>query len=71
MRSRSVLSRNLKARRAELGISQEELAYRAGVDRSYVTGVEGRKYSVGLDKLDQFAVALGLPPEALISDHRS
>ncbi|MGN6467939.1 MAG: helix-turn-helix domain-containing protein [Rhizobiaceae bacterium] len=36
----TVLARNLRLARARVGISQEELANRAGIDRTYVSGIE-------------------------------
>lgn len=34
------LGRNLRLARAKLGVSQEELADLAGIDRTYVSGIE-------------------------------
>ena len=38
----------LRARRKALGISQEELAAKAGLDRSYVGGVERGEHNLSL-----------------------
>lgn len=37
---RATLARNLRLARARVGISQEELAAKAGIDRTYVSGIE-------------------------------
>lgn len=37
---RAILARNLRLARARVGVSQEELAARAGIDRTYVSGIE-------------------------------
>lgn len=37
---RAILARNLRLARARVGVSQEELASRAEVDRTYVSGIE-------------------------------
>jgi transcriptional regulator with XRE-family HTH domain len=37
---RKVLAANVRYYRAGIGLSQEELARRAGLDRSYVSGIE-------------------------------
>lgn len=37
---RTILARNLRLARARAGVSQEELADRAGIDRTYVSGIE-------------------------------
>lgn len=42
-------------------LSQERLAYDAGVDRSYVGGVERREENPTVDILDRLAAALGVP----------
>lgn len=34
------LARNLRLARAKIGVSQEELADLAGIDRTYVSGIE-------------------------------
>ncbi|WP_433952650.1 helix-turn-helix domain-containing protein, partial [Brevundimonas diminuta] len=36
----ALLGRNIRRRRHALGISQEELAFRAEMKRSYVSGIE-------------------------------
>ena len=68
MESRENLARNLRALRTSSGLSQEALAELAGVDRTYVSGVECRRYSVGLDRLDRLAKALSTSGSALISE---
>lgn len=37
---RKVVGKNVKKYREELGVSQEELAFRAGLHRTYISGVE-------------------------------
>lgn len=37
---KSLVGKRVKELRNRLGISQEELAYRAGLDRTYITSVE-------------------------------
>jgi transcriptional regulator with XRE-family HTH domain len=48
----------IRARRAELGLSQEALADRAGLQRAYIGQVEIGMRSVGLDNLARLAKAL-------------
>ena len=60
MESRRILAQNLKARRTELGLSQEELAARAEIDRTYVSALEREKFAASVDVLDQLAGALGV-----------
>lgn len=66
MSSRENLARNLRALRAARGLSQEALADAAGIDRTYVSALERRKYSISIDRLDQLASPLGVEPHVLI-----
>ena len=58
MEIREVLARNLRLLRKTRGLSQEELASRAGVDRTYVSSLERGIYAAGIDVLDRLARAL-------------
>jgi len=60
----------LRARREELGISQEELAERAGVDRSYISILERGLKSPTLETLEKICSALGTLPEQVIQQAR-
>lgn len=68
MRSRNALARNLKLLRKKLGLNQEQLAHLAGVDRGSISGLEGRKTSIGIDKLDKLADALQVTASDLIAE---
>jgi DNA-binding XRE family transcriptional regulator len=70
MALRSVLARNLRRFRLERGLSQEALADRAGVDRTYISALERQRYSASIDMLESLGRALDLPPEVLISSSR-
>ena len=50
----------IKSKRSELGISQEELADRAGLHRTYVSDVERGTRNVSLISIEKLAQALGL-----------
>lgn len=43
------------------GISQERLAFDAGVDRAYVGGIERLAENPTVDVLDRLAASLGVP----------
>jgi transcriptional regulator with XRE-family HTH domain len=53
-------------RRKELGVSQENLAYHAGIDRSYMSRIERGIVRVTLEKTYQIAIALDCEPAALL-----
>ncbi|HMR22839.1 MAG TPA: helix-turn-helix transcriptional regulator [Micropruina sp.] len=48
----------LRALRTDHGWSQEELAHRAGLDRTYVSGVERGVRNPTLDVITKFAITL-------------
>ena len=54
----TILGTNIRKLRAERELSQEELAHRAGIDRSYLSEVENGHKSVGVLVLDDIAAAL-------------
>ena len=59
--------RAIRQLRVEQGISQEELAYRAGIDRSYMGGVERGERNASLKNILRVAAALEIPPTTLFA----
>lgn len=55
----------IKVRREKLGFSQEELAERAGLHRTYIGGIEQGRRNLSLLNIMKIARALNLPPEEL------
>jgi transcriptional regulator with XRE-family HTH domain len=55
----------LRTLRRERGWAQDELAHQAGLDRSYVGGVERGDRNVSLDNIQKLANALGVPVREL------
>ncbi|HUT36147.1 MAG TPA: helix-turn-helix transcriptional regulator [Planctomycetota bacterium] len=51
----------LRALRRHQGISQEELAARAGLDRTYVSGIERGVRNVSLRNIARLSKALAVP----------
>jgi transcriptional regulator with XRE-family HTH domain len=66
MEIREVLAKNLRQRRNDAGMSQEELAHRAGIDRTYVSALERCKFAASIEVLDQLATALGIEAADLL-----
>jgi transcriptional regulator with XRE-family HTH domain len=56
----------LREIRQEKGLSQEALADRAGLHRTYISQVERGLKSPSLRSLEQIAQALGVPASALL-----
>jgi two-component system, response regulator len=55
----------VKRRRTHLGISQEELAERASLHRTYISDVEAGKRNPSLASIQRLATALGTPISAV------
>jgi transcriptional regulator with XRE-family HTH domain len=58
MEIREIFGRNLRRRRLAQGLSQEELAHRASMDRTYVSSLERSVYAATVDVIDRLARAL-------------
>jgi transcriptional regulator with XRE-family HTH domain len=67
MEIRDILAHNLKRLRAERGMSQEELADRADIDRTYISSLERSVYAAGIDVVDRLARALGVTAADLLT----
>ncbi|WP_199089798.1 helix-turn-helix transcriptional regulator [Bosea sp. ASV33] len=66
MEIREVLALNLRRLRQARGLSQEELAHRAGIDRTYVSSLERSVYAAGIDVVDRIARVLGVEAADLL-----
>lgn len=66
MRLRSVVARNLRLLRQAAGMSQEQLADLAGLDRNYVGKLEREENAPTVDTLEAIALALQVDAERLI-----
>jgi transcriptional regulator with XRE-family HTH domain len=66
MEIREVLARNLRKLRQARGLSQEELAHRAEIDRTYISALERSVYGAGIDVVDRLARALGVEAADLL-----
>ena len=62
------LGARVRARRLVLGLSQEELAERAGLHRNYVGGIEQGRRNVAAFNLVRLAVALEVDPGDLLTN---
>jgi transcriptional regulator with XRE-family HTH domain len=67
MDGRARVAWNLRRIRVERGFSQESLAVDAGVDRTYVGGIERQEFNPTIDLLDRLAVALSVDLSDLIA----
>jgi transcriptional regulator with XRE-family HTH domain len=58
MSLRKRVSRNIIKHRTRIGMSQENLAKRAGVSRAYIGHIEKERHSTSIDTLEKIATAL-------------
>ena len=68
---REILSKfgnKVRERRLKLGLSQEELASRAGVHRTYIGMIEKAEKNITLENIEKVAKALGLKLSDFFSD---
>ncbi|WP_028336838.1 MULTISPECIES: helix-turn-helix domain-containing protein [Bradyrhizobium] len=66
MNIREVLALNLRKLRQAKGLSQEELAHRADVDRTYISALERSVYAASIDVVDNLAQVLGVEAADLL-----
>lgn len=62
----SVFATRMREERHRLEISQEELAHRAGLDRTYISGCERRLRNPSLVSVERIANALNVPAGDLL-----
>lgn len=67
---RSEFGQRVKELRARSGMSQELLAYRAGLDRTYISGVERGERNVSLVNIEKIVAALQISMEYMFSGER-
>jgi transcriptional regulator with XRE-family HTH domain len=66
MSIRDVLAKNVRKYRQAAGLSQEELAHRAEIDRTYISSIERSVYAATIDVVDRLARALGVEAADLL-----
>ena len=59
---------NIKRLRDEQGISQEELADRAGVHRTFISQIERAVKNPTIQSLDKVAKGLGVPLTEIVAE---
>ena len=63
---RTNLAKNIQRLRTAEGVSQEQLASRAGLHRTYIGAVERAERNITLATLERIAEALGVDPVSLL-----
>jgi transcriptional regulator with XRE-family HTH domain len=70
MQIRQIFAANLRRTRHAAGLSQEELAHRAELDRTYISSLERGLYGATIDVVARLAEALGVEPADLLINFR-
>lgn len=71
MEIREVLALNLRKFRQAKGLSQEELAARAKIDRTYISALERSVYAASIEVVDRLARGLGVEASDLLRRSRA
>ena len=67
MKLRAIVARNLRILRKQKRLSQEELAFQAGINRNYVGQIEREEKSPTIDMIEKLSSSLDVEPIALIA----
>jgi transcriptional regulator with XRE-family HTH domain len=65
---RGILGRNVRRLRQQRGLTQEELAFEAEIDLTYMGGIERGKRNPSLLVMARIAKALSVPLTKLLTD---
>jgi transcriptional regulator with XRE-family HTH domain len=63
---REIFARNLRRYRRAARLSQEELAHRSDIDRTYISSLERSVYAASIDVVDRLAAALEIQAADLL-----
>ena len=63
---RQVFATNLRRLRNAKGISQDDLAYEAGISRSYLSQLEKGSFHVSIKVIGKLAKSLGTEPDEFL-----
>ena len=66
--ARELLAKNLRELRQEKGWSQDELAARSGLHRTYIGTVERAEQSITVDSMEKLASALNVKVARLLEE---
>ena len=61
-----LIGKAIRAYRKQMGISQEQLAVDADIDRSYLGGIERGEHNFAIITLIKISIALNIKPKSLI-----
>ena len=68
MSARELVAKNIRELRQERGWSQDELAARAGLHRTYIGTIERAEQSITVDSMEKLAAALNVKVSRLLEE---
>lgn len=63
-----LVSQTIRRLRNDMSISQEELADRSGLDRTYISAVERGRRNITIGSLSRIVVSLGLTEQRFLQE---
>ncbi len=63
-----ILAQNLKSYRINKDLTQEELAFKCNLSRTYISDLEREKRNISIGNLEKIANALNIKPYLLIKE---
>lgn len=69
--ARRILAENIRRLRAVREFSQEELAFEAGLHRTFVAHVERGVRNISIDNIERLATALRVPVFVMLKEYDS
>jgi len=66
-RAKACLAKGVRSYRRAVGLSQEELALRIGLDQAYISRIESERLNPTLETIAELAAAMGISIEELLS----
>lgn len=64
----NILSKNMKKQRILLKMTQEELSFRSGLHRNYISDTERGTRNISLNAVEKIAEGLGVKPAELFRE---
>ncbi len=71
MKNSNLIAENLKNKRIENGLSQDDLSIKSGIERSQISRIEKGCVNPRVDTIEAIARALRIPPSELFDDEKS
>ena len=65
---KTTFGQRVRALRKRVGLSQEQLALKCGLDRTYIGGVERGERNISIVNVEKIARAMELSPKDLFED---